>query len=342
MKIIRPITSADYPSFESFAFKANLGIISLPKDPRLLRQKISDSIEAFSENRSDPHSMLYIFILEDLETKKVEGTCGIKAKTGGLNPIYFYKITEEHNSTTTPYVPHECKILRPIVYQEGPSEICGLYLLPDSRKGGLGKLLSLSRFLFMACHPKRFEQAVFADMRGVFDGNNSNLFWEKIGRHFFDVPIETALDMATHTALCIPEILPKYPIYISLLPKEVQEVIGKTHPNTKPALQMLFDEGFRFMDEVNIFDGGPRIISPTTNIRTINQSVQARVEEVGQPPSDDHLSIICNTQLDFRACLSGLIHASNKGVILSSSCADALKVKKGDWIRYVSAHAISN
>ena len=68
---------------------------------------------------------------------------------------------------------------------DGPTEIGSLFLLPEYRGQKRGRLLSLSRFAFMAAHPKRFAEDVIAEMRGVMSEDGQCPFWEAIGKHFF-------------------------------------------------------------------------------------------------------------------------------------------------------------
>ncbi|NGX57818.1 MAG: Arginine N-succinyltransferase subunit alpha, partial [Chlamydiae bacterium] len=277
MKIIRPIRVEDRESFEELAFQTSLGITSLPKDADQLFDKILQSQEAFDEKKHDPHHHIYIFVLEDLETNTLMGTCGIKAKTAVTEPLYCYRIENIDNTSSTRHVPKTLKILRAIKIRNGPSEVCGLYLSPEHRSENLGYLLSYSRFLFMACHPCRFDDKVIAEMRGYFDEKGENPFWNWVGRHFFDVDYDDAIDRQSRTTSFIPDILPKFPIYIDLLPHEVQRTIGKTHKNTEAALNLLLKIGFSLTHEVDIFDAGPKVWAPVKEIVPLANS---RVDKV--------------------------------------------------------------
>lgn len=339
MKILRPITLNDQEAFEQFAFRSHLGLTSLPKDPDLLHKKILDSLHAFSNQRQDPHTSLYLFVLEDLQTKELIGTSAVRAKTGGTNPLFFYRIEEDPTGSSYEHVPPFIPLIKAIKYEEGPAEIGGLYLVPEHRKEGAGRLLSLGRFLFMATFSKRFDENVFADMRGVFDEHEHNLFWDAIGRHFFDVPLETALSMASRDKTFVEKILPKFPIYLQLLPDEVKKVIGNIHPNTRPALKLLEGEGFKFCNEINVFDGGPKLESKTADVRCIKESQTAQVKKIiDVSPNITTEFIICNTSLEFRACLGHLELQSPDEAIISQEIAGALQVSSGDTIRYVKSH----
>ena len=44
----------------------------------------------------------------------------------------------------------------------------------------------------------------------------------------------------------IAELMPRFPIYVNMLDKAAQDVVGKVHQNTLPALKLLQSEGFSF------------------------------------------------------------------------------------------------
>ncbi len=325
MRVIRPIEPRDKNAFERMAFTASMGIRSLPKDSEKLYEKILQS--------QSPSHHLYIFVLEDLETGAIEGTSGIQAKTAVEEPEYTYCVETIDNKSQTEHVPETLRVLRPKTHRNGPTEICGLYLMPYSRMSHLGRLLSYSRFLFIAGHPGRFAGTIIAEMRGYFDEEEKNPFWTNVGRHFYNVPYEDAIDRYSLSTDFIPGILPKYPIYIDLLPEGVRDVIGRTHPNTEPALNLLKQNGFSLTNEVDIFDGGPKIQATTKEVATIKNSQTASVTDIAEELEDGDW-IISNLSLDFRAAASGLIQGE-KGVTLSRKTADALGVKIGDTIRYI-------
>ena len=148
-------------------------------------------------------------------------------------------------NTTNKIVP----ALHVVQHENYWSEICSLYLKVDYRHSGLGRLLSLSRFLFIAAFLERFEKMIFAEMRGYIDENQVSPFWQGIGQHFVDTTFETLTHLRDEGILDLSRALPWHPIYIELLPRGVQESIGKIHEETKAAFQMLIQEGFKVSDE---------------------------------------------------------------------------------------------
>lgn len=322
--IIRPIRKADLDAFEELANSSSLGITSLPKNRTLLEKKINSSIESFSKQVASPKNEQYLFVLENAEDGKIGGTCTIFADGASNDPLYFYALKKKEKIT----------LLKAKVYSKAPSELAGLFLHKDFRHEGLGRLLSLSRLLFVAAFKERFQTSFFANIRGVIDENNVVPFWEGIGRHFFDVDYMTLLHLHENDSKFIQEIIPKYPIYLELLPKEVQEVVGKPHEKSEAALKMLNMQGFQFMNEIDLFDGGPRILAKTSQIQTVRKSVRARIVAVtDEEISEKHL--LSNDKIDFRACVGGIIFKSKNEVIINGQAANALQIKNGETIRYV-------
>jgi len=117
-----------------------------------------------------------------------------------------------------------------------------------------------------------------------------------------------------------------------LLPKQAQEVMGRVHPQTAPALHLLEQEGFRYQGYIDIFDGGPTVEAPLTAIRCVRDSHLFPARRV----ADDAVSntggnlLIANTRLgDFRCALASL-SPSEDALELSSELADALAVDDGE------------
>ncbi|MBA3815767.1 MAG: arginine N-succinyltransferase [Parachlamydiaceae bacterium] len=334
MIVVRPIDVNDIYAFINLSFTARAGMTSMPKDRGMLEKKIFDSEKAFAKDVQQPGNENYLFVLEDLSNNAIEGICGINAKTGIDQPKYFFKIQNiEHFSpilSTTPNIP----LLRVISYENAPSEICSLYLLPEFRKEGLGRLLSLSRFLFAASYLQRFDTTIYAEMRGFIDKNQICPFWEGMGRHFLNLDYTSLMHFRDLGNFDVTQVLPKHPLYISLLPKEVQEVIGKIHSNTWPAYHMLIEEGFYLTDDIDIFDAGPKIEAITKEIRSIKTSAIDIIAEITRNPIESIRYIVSNHRLDFRACYSTL-QKDPKGIFLPAESAEALKVKVGDVIRYI-------
>jgi arginine N-succinyltransferase len=333
MKIIRPIAEKDLEAFETFAFRSRFGITNLPKNHQLLHQKIRNSIMTFDDTTRDPFQNMYVFVLEDTDTGLVHGTSAIHVKSGGEWPLYSYEIINQHPRGHDPKIFPQ-RLLKPTIKNEGPSELCALYLLPQSRHGGFGRLLSLGRLLYIADHQDKFSPTILAEMRGAIDEKGLSVFWEGLGRKFYDVPLIEIFDKLTHGRAFISDILPEHSIYISLLSPETQAAIGVTHEHTRPALKMLQEEGLHFSNHVDIFDGGPIIAGTVSELRCVKDSVVSEVEQITKTQFESAQYLISNRKADYRATI-GFLSIKGDKVTLQHDVAYALEINVGDKIRYI-------
>lgn len=332
MLIVRPIRESDYDALYEISKESGIGFTSLPVNEKLLRKKISDARIAFASNPTAHGLQSYLFVMEDTDTGEVVGTSGIEASVGLNDAFYHYHVSKVVHSSRELGVHNMVDILTLGNDYTGISEICTLFLREKARKGLAGRLLSKFRFLFMAQHPHRFSDTVFAEMRGVSDERGKSPFWEWLEKHFFSVDFPTA-DYLTGIGnkVFIAELMPKYPIYVNLLSKEAQASIGKVHEKTKPALRLLQQEGFKSRGYVDIFDAGPTIEADVANITTIRNS-KIRKVLIRPSLSEDNARqyfVINNKIADFRACIAWVQISEAGEAIMSQESADALMLDAG-------------
>lgn len=337
MIVIRPIRRQDQDIFAEFAFESLLGMTNLPRNREKLLDKIIHSENCFLQPIKQPQEEEYYFVLEDLTTGRIGGTCGILAQST-QSFTYYYQIETISTHGIHISTPKEIKILKIAPNPSTFSEICALYLQPTFRHSGQGRLLSLSRFLFIAAFRQRFRKKIVAELRGYIDQHQISPFWEGVGHHFCGLSFVELMAQIELDHAFIPEILPPFPIYISLLPKETQETIGKVHDNTKPAYQMLLQENFTFKQAIDIFEGGPILSVSTSNIRTIKKSALIEIDIIPEGLLGENEYIIANERIDFRACFGKMQIISKTHALINDELAQALLVKKGDKVRYVTIH----
>ena len=224
----------------------------------------------------------------------------------------------------------------------GYTEVGTLFMRAKHRGGGAGRLIAQSRYLLMAADPERFGDMVLAELRGVVDGDGQTPFWDAIGRHFFGMEF-TEADMlsAVTDNQFILDLMPKYPIYVDLLPPEAREVIGRCHADGVGAMKLLEWEGFRFERTVDIFDGGPLVAAPRNLVRTIRES-QLVTLELGE--AEGRSGLVATTRLeDFRATtLTGDLVSPDR-FVTSQDVFDRLQIKPGVqariWLRAPTGHS---
>ncbi len=334
MFVVRPVLAEDLDQLYKLSGLAEAGLTTLPHDREVLQRKIKESIRSFESIADRPGDEVYLFVLEDLDKKRVIGTSAIYAKVGGFQPFYTYKVQTITIASKMLKVKKDIRYLQLVIDHNGPTEIGTLFLLPEYRKEGLGRLLSLSRFLFIAQYRQCFEKDVIAEMRGVFDENNRSPFWESLGKHFFEVEFKKADLFVSKDKTFIADLMPKHPIYIPLLPAKVQQIIGKVHENTQPALYLLEKEGFRYKGEIDIFEAGPLVNAKVDSIRTVRLSQRVVVTDVRNKVRRKTMYLIANVDSfkDFRVAMGSLDFVKT-GVLLTADIADALNLTEGSKVR---------
>jgi arginine N-succinyltransferase len=341
MVVIRPVNPADLEQLHELAHLAGVGLTTLPKDRELLSKRIARSVRSFDKLVERPGGESYLFVMDDTEAKRVIGACGIYSKVGGFQPFYGYRIETTVFESKQINVRKEVPILMLHEDHDGPCEIGSLFLHPAWRKDGNGRLLQLVRFLFIGEHPDWFETPVVSEIRGVTDTNGQSPFWDAIGHHFFGIDFAEADRLSVVNKKFIADLMPDHPIYIPLLPKSAQDVIGKPHPESAPAVKNLTAEGFKFANMVDIFDAGPVLSCPRDEIRSVKESRRVSVASIVPGPIESSTYIICNTHGDerFRACKATLTLDEPQGATITGSLARALNVTAGDRIRFVVMQA---
>ena len=127
--------------------------------------------------------------------------------------------------------------------------------------------------------------------------------------------------------------MPEYPIYVKLLSPEAQAVIGKPHPSTAPAMQLLIDEGFSYHQYIDIFDAGPIVEAPLSQIKTY-QSAEVFMLKSIKNNITSPLYLLSNTIPDFRATRAeAILNEEARTCTLSAKTAALLKLEPGEWVR---------
>ena len=343
MLIVRRVYEKDLNELFELIQRSEYGLTTLKISKEALAARIEKSVFAFQQKNSQPDGLPYVFVMEDLNKGAIVGTCSIYSKVGGFEPQYHYQIKQSRHASDDLNVEKNIDVLHLHEVHNGPTEIGSLFLSPDYWGSGHGRLLSLSRFLFMADFRQRFETEVIAEMRGVVDEHGKSPLWSALGAYFFQIDFPKAETLSSKSKKFIADLMPKHPIYIPLLPQQAQAVIGKVHNNTRPALAVLNKEGFEIEDLVDIFDGGPSVHCEVKNIRTVRESKSGTVKSIkpasessqSGSPSSPELELISNCQLDYRCCM-GEISWSNSGAQIDEASARGLNLTVGDAVRSVA------
>ena len=329
---VRPATGDDFRSIYQMAKLTGGGFTNLPADRATLVSKLLRSDSSFAREEDTQDADLYVFVLEDPKTGNIRGTCQVFGQVGVVQPFYSY-----HLSTLTQTSPELGKTFRNQMLSlttdlEGSSEVGGLFLHPEVRAGGWGSLIARSRYLFMKLHRNRFGDRTLAELRGVMDEAGHAPFWDALAGRFFGMTFPEADEFnAVHGTKFIADLMPKTPIYVSLLAESGRSVMGQPHPTGRAALRMLEQEGFVFDRYIDIFDGGPTVIAPTDQIRTIREAQVEKVAEIGDG-GPMKMMIAAGRLKDFRSTLASVKRVPKKGVCIDREAAELLEIETGSTI----------
>ena len=335
--ILRPATLQDHDAVLTLARQAGFGMTSLPPDAQVLQEKIEASVASFNGVKHKKGQESFFFVLEDPgRDGHIAGTCGIKSHIGLTQPFYSYKLTTITQISTQLNLFTKHTMLQVTNDLTGATEIGALFLEPEYRRDRIGKMLSLARFMFIAAFPDYFAEQVIAEMRGVHDAEGNAPFYSAVPKHFFNMPFtEADYINATQGNQFINDLMPKYPIYLSLLPKSAQRVIGQVNTASEPAKIMLEKQGFKYTGYVDIFDGGPTLIAERSQIRTVRESQCAPLARIEDLPEGTPKFLTTNERFEgFRAGI-GRLEPGADGVRISPRLAAGLGVKAGDVLRFI-------
>lgn len=272
---VRAATLSDAPGMVELA--SYLDSVNLPNDQAAVEQILRKSDESFSGAIGDARCREYVFALHDLETGKVVGSSLIVGQLGRRDAPYIYfsvRQEERYSNTLDRHFVHD--VLSIGYSYNGPTEIGGLIMHPGSRRVGakLGMLISYVRFLFMAMHREDVQDTILAELLPPLESDGTSHLWEAVGRHFTNMSYREADRLSRRNKEFIRGLFPDGDIYASLLPPEAQAVIGEVGPQTRGVEKILRRIGFRYVDRVDPFDGGPHFAAPTDDITLIQRSAK--------------------------------------------------------------------
>lgn len=327
---IRPARHDDFQAIYEMAKLTGGGFTNLPPDKGALVDKLIRSEHAFTREGDERSDDLFVFVLENVDTGQIRGTCQVFAMVGTQCPFYSYKITTLSQTSQALGRTFRAEMLNLVTDFDGCSEVGGLFLHPGERAGGLGLLLARSRYLFIKLHRIRFADKLLAELRGVIDEAGGSPFWDSIAGRFFGMNFQEADEFnAMHGTQFIADLMPKTPIYTALLSDTARAVMGMPHPSGRAAMKMLEREGFAFDGYIDIFDGGPTMASSTDQIRTICESREETLAGVRNGEDEQRLMVAAGTGSSFAACYATL-HRDENGTTLDSKSAESLGIGPGD------------
>jgi arginine N-succinyltransferase len=337
---VRPIARDDLPAVLALSERTGTGLTTLPANRERLSGRIERSLASFAGGATRAEAC-YVFVLVDSATDRVVGIAAIEAAVGLAEPWYNYHVGTLVHASRALDVYTAAPTLFLANDHTGHTELCSLFVDHAYRHGKNGPLLAKSRLMFIAEFADRFAPKVIAELRGKLDADGRSPFWEGLGRHFFAMEYSTA-DYLTGIGQksFVAELMPRYPVYVNLLPESARAVIGEVHDDTRAARTLLEQEGFRYERYVDIFDAGPTLECFRDDIHAVRKSDVLPVhlgerDPVPDNPTGDILWLVANRRFaDFRVILAHAPSRVDRFPLLPYAAA-ALGVGAGETVRAV-------
>lgn len=318
------------------AVAEHLDTVNLPADREQIIRILELSAQSFAGEVAN-EAREYLFVLEDTAADRVIGTSMIHAQHGTRRaPHVYFDVgkVERYSETLDRYFVHQT--LRLGYDYNGPTEIGGLILLPEYRGNpqALGKLLSYSRFLFIAMHRAVFRDRVLSELLPPLRDDGTSVLWEHLGRRFTGLDYQKADLISKDNKEFIRALFPHSLIYTALFPAEVQAVIGQVGDETRGVEKILRRIGFEYAEQIDPFDGGPHFVADTDDITLVAGAGVATVVD-GDDQTGASWSIVAHEPSPSEVRITGVRSAPAGGAIaLSAATRQALALSPGDsaWV----------
>jgi arginine N-succinyltransferase len=274
---------------------------------------------------------LFMFVLEDTESSSCLGTSQVIARMGGPgNPNFAWQLQRRDFFSQTLHVGTSHIVARLHADETGPTEIGGLILQPSARGHKLGRFMSLVRFHFIGLHRERFSDRTIAEMMGPITHDGHNMLWEFLGRRFIPLSYSEADKACQYSREFIASLLPKEEIYLSLLPPEARDAVGRVSEETVPARILLERLGFKYTDKIDPFDGGPHLEAATDEISLVRTTTTMTLGDAVNVARCDQRAFVSllNEDGEFRA-VDAEVCIDRKSVSLSKQVLHGLGWEPG-------------
>jgi arginine N-succinyltransferase len=257
--IVRPAQREDLSQLLELARQFTL--LNLPAEKRAIEIKIERSTGSFAGDLSRAEAE-YLFVAVDTENGDLAGSSLVLAKNGTpTSPNFSFRVLKKERFSRDLGIGFIHQILRLRANTDGPTEVGGLVVDRSYRRRPekVGRLISLSRFIYIGMHLNSFEDELHSEMAPPLTEEGRSEFWEALGRRFTGMPYKEADQISSQNNGFIQSLFPEEDIYLCLLDSKARLVLGRVGEETQAALHILNKIGFKYKEEVDPFDGGPHL-----------------------------------------------------------------------------------
>ncbi|MFT3841093.1 MAG: arginine N-succinyltransferase [Myxococcaceae bacterium] len=338
MLLVRDVQKTDLKGLKRLA--AVLNSVNLPDNEEVLESLIDTSVRSFSAKIKDPFQREYLFVLEDQRNERIIGTSMIIAQHGTKEaPHISFQVTqaEHYSATIDRHFKH--KVLSIGYNYDGPTEIGGLVVDPPYRSGPdkPGKQLSYVRFMFMAMHRRLFRSRILAELMPPLEKDGRSALWDSCGKRFTGLDYWEADKLSRQNKEFIKELFPASDIYVTLFPPKAQKMIGEVGTETKGVQRMLERIGFKYVDRIDPFDGGPHYEADVAEVSLVRRYRTATVKD-GELEMEAEDMLVGHESPSgknrFRA-IKTAVRFDDQEILLPAASKELLGVESGDKVSVI-------
>jgi arginine N-succinyltransferase len=345
MHLLRDAQKSDLKELKRLS--SRLDSVNLPHDERALAAIIDLSARSFAGKVRDPLARSYVFVLVEPRSGRLVGTSMIIAQHGTRDsPCTFFDVSEREHYSSTVDAHFRHKVLSIGYHFEGPTEIGGLVVHPEDRGGRLrpGKQLSFVRFLYLAMFPDRFREKVLAELMPPLLPDGRSLFWEACGKRFTGLEYQEADKLSRQNKEFIQQLFPPGDLYATLFPPRVQRQLGAVHPEAEGVKAMLERLGFRYVDRIDPFDGGPHFEARLADVPLVRAHRRLRVADRDLAGEGDGERLVGVSRPDARVRFRAVrtpAHVDGDDLVLPPEARALLDVEAGGRVHVIPFDAVA-
>lgn len=329
--VLRSIRHSDLRGLQDLA--AQFSLLNLPADKKILSEKVERSIASFA-GELPKEKAEYLFVVEDLEQEKIVGSSLILAKHGNEDvPHYYFKLIKKDRFSDDLGIGFIHQVLRLNEDMDGPTEIGGLLIDRGYRRRPekLGKQISLVRFLYMGMAPQEFETRILCELTPPLGEGGRSEFWEALGRRFTGLPYQEADLISQKNKEFISSLFPEEDIYLCLLDSKARLVLGRVGDETRPAQHLLESIGFRYLHEVDPFDGGPHYGVNLADVSIVKNAKWSKLATAEKGNFTNSALVGFKRDGEFRAVFSAC-DMQDGNIVLPAASMKALEGEVGEKV----------
>ena len=174
----------------------------------------------------------------------------------------------------------------------------------------------------MALNRQLFTDIIHTELLPPLNQKGAPPLWEAIGKKFTNMNYDEADRLSQINKEFILNLFPwNDKIYKTLLPIEAQQAIGQVGPYTIPVKSMLEKIGFKYMKEIDPFDGGPHYRCKRDDILPIKQA-QSVIIQYSQQLDYTHQYLLQLKKNNFEFCciqVTGKLDQRTKTLYLANT-----------------------